>query len=185
MVAARLIEPTSKARPPGVRGPSPILGVCLGHQAIGAAYGARVKTAAHIVHKKTGRVSHDGRGLFSNAEQRIEVVRYHSLIVDQASLPDQVIVTARSLDDGCITNLRHRHFPIEIGTVPSGKCWLDFRPTYASILYRNIRRAPTTGIRTGLISTPRDLQFQLVDRYQFVCRSLWVRFDEQGLGSQW
>ena len=87
--------------------------VCLGHQAIGAAYGARVKTAAHIVHKKTGRVSHDGRGLFSNAEQRIEVVRYHSLIVDQASLPDQVIVTARSLDDGCITNLRHRHFPIE------------------------------------------------------------------------
>lgn len=113
MVAARLIEPTSKARPPGVRGPSPILGVCLGHQAIGAAYGARVKTAAHIVHKKTGRVSHDGRGLFSNAEQGIEVVRYHSLIVDQASLPDQVIVTARSLDDGCITNLRHRHFPIE------------------------------------------------------------------------
>ena len=91
----------------------PILGVCLGHQAIGAAYGARVKTAAHIMHGKTSRVSHDGRGLFSNAEQHIKVVRYHSLIVDQASLPDQIIVTARSLDDGYIMGLRHRHFPIE------------------------------------------------------------------------
>ena len=65
------------------------------------------------IHGKTSRVSHDGRGLFSNAEQHIKVVRYHSLIVDQASLPDQIIVTARSLDDGYIMGLRHRHFPIE------------------------------------------------------------------------
>ena len=71
-------------------GQVPILGVCLGHQAIGAAYGATVSPAAHIMHGKTSTLDHDGRGMFREAERDQVVTRYHSLVVEDATLPSQL-----------------------------------------------------------------------------------------------
>ncbi len=86
-------------------GAFPILGVCLGHQAIGAAFGMRVVGARHIMHGKTSIVTHDGQGLFSGLAARFPAVRYHSLVLDEASLPATLAVTARS-DDGEIMGIR-------------------------------------------------------------------------------
>jgi anthranilate synthase/aminodeoxychorismate synthase-like glutamine amidotransferase len=76
----------------------PILGVCLGHQAIGEAYGGRVVRAGRVMHGKTSRIVHDGTGLFEGLESPLEVMRYHSLIVERASLPAVLRVTARAED---------------------------------------------------------------------------------------
>jgi anthranilate synthase/aminodeoxychorismate synthase-like glutamine amidotransferase len=94
-------------------GSLPILGVCLGHQAIAAAYGAQVVTAEHIMHGKTSTIDHDGGGVFAGTPQGQTVTRYHSLIVEEASLPAELEVSARSRDDGYIMGLRHRELPIE------------------------------------------------------------------------
>ncbi|WP_349360647.1 aminodeoxychorismate/anthranilate synthase component II [Stappia sp.] len=95
-------------------GSVPILGVCLGHQAIGLAFGAKVVRARHIMHGKTCRVANDGRGVFAHTgRQPMTVCRYHSLIVDAQSLPADLAVTATSADDGYIMGLRHRSLPIE------------------------------------------------------------------------
>src|SRR5918911_3903138 len=70
----------------------PILGVCLGHQAIGEAYGGRVIRAKRVMHGKTSRVAHSGRGIFDGVPQPLEVMRYHSLIVERETLPDELVV---------------------------------------------------------------------------------------------
>ena len=90
----------------------PILGVCLGHQAIAAAFGARIVRARSVVHGKTATISHDGTGVFRSLPDCYTAVRYHSLAVDLASLPDCLEPTAFS-DDGELMGLRHREYPIE------------------------------------------------------------------------
>ena len=91
----------------------PILGVCLGHQAIGEAYGGKVVRARTLMHGKTSRISHDGKGIFANLPNPLDVMRYHSLIVETASLPDELEVTARATDDPTeIHALRHRTHPV-------------------------------------------------------------------------
>jgi anthranilate synthase component 2 len=89
----------------------PILGVCLGHQAIGAALGGQIVRAREPMHGKTSRLAHDGRGVFRSLPQDFTVVRYHSLVVERASLPEALEVSAEV--DGEIMGLRHRELPIE------------------------------------------------------------------------
>lgn len=87
----------------------PILGVCLGHQAVGEAYGGRVVRAGAVMHGKTSRVSHDGHGLFAGIPSPMQVMRYHSLIVESTSLPVELEVLARGVDDADeIHAIRHR-----------------------------------------------------------------------------
>jgi anthranilate synthase/aminodeoxychorismate synthase-like glutamine amidotransferase len=92
----------------------PILGVCLGHQAIGAAYGARVVRAARPMHGKTSEVSHDGTGLFAGLPNPFTATRYHSLVLEGASLPAELRVTGTA-EDGEIMGVRHRAHPV-VGT---------------------------------------------------------------------
>lgn len=93
-------------------GPStPILGVCLGHQAIGAAYGADIVRAPVVMHGKTSSVTHESGGIFTRLPNPFTATRYHSLIVDERSLPPVLEVTARS-EDGTIMGLRHREFDV-------------------------------------------------------------------------
>ncbi len=91
---------------------TPILGVCLGHQAIGEVYGGSVTYAPSLMHGKTSSVRHDGRTLFEGVAQGFTATRYHSLVVDRASLPDELEVSAET-DDGVVMGLRHRRFPVE------------------------------------------------------------------------
>ena len=91
----------------------PILGVCLGHQAIGEAYGGKVVRARTLMHGKTSRITHDGKGIFANIPSPLEVMRYHSLVVQSDSLPDELEVVARAKDDPTeIHALRHRRYPV-------------------------------------------------------------------------
>ncbi|MHA6690494.1 anthranilate synthase component II [Devosia sp. A449] len=89
----------------------PILGVCLGHQAIGQAMGGEVVRAPHLVHGKTSRINHTGKGLFRGLNAGFEATRYHSLIVDQNSLPDTLEVTATT-EDGLIMGMQHKTLPL-------------------------------------------------------------------------
>ena len=108
----------------------PVLGVCLGHQAIGVAYGARVVRAPEVVHGKVGAVHHGGAGALRGLDNPFQATRYHSLVISRTGLPDVLEVTAWS-DDGLIMAVRHRDFPVEgvqfhpesIGT-PSGHALL-------------------------------------------------------------
>ncbi len=87
----------------------PTLGVCLGHQSIGEAYGARVVRARSVMHGKTSRVRHDGKELFAGIPSPMQVMRYHSLVVDPGSMPDDLVVLARAdADTDEIHALRHR-----------------------------------------------------------------------------
>jgi anthranilate synthase/aminodeoxychorismate synthase-like glutamine amidotransferase len=90
----------------------PILGVCLGHQAIGLACGAQVVRAPLPIHGKTSPVEHDGLGVFTGLSQGFEAGRYHSLIVSDEGLPDELIVSARTRGDRLIMGLRHRVWPL-------------------------------------------------------------------------
>jgi anthranilate synthase component 2 len=90
----------------------PLLGVCLGHQAIGAAFGGRIIRARSIMHGKVSSIEHDGRGIFRGAPQPFDATRYHSLVVEEASFPDELEITARTADRE-IMGLRHRTLPIE------------------------------------------------------------------------
>lgn len=90
---------------------TPILGVCLGHQAIGQAMGGEVIRAPELMHGKTSRISHTGKGLFRGLNSGFEATRYHSLIVRRDSLPDELEITASS-DDGLIMGLQHRRYPL-------------------------------------------------------------------------
>ena len=95
----------------------PILGVCLGHQGIGQAYGGQVVRAGRIMHGKTSPIRHEGKGVFAGLPDGYEATRYHSLVVDKDSLPDSLEVTAwTENDDGSveeIMGLRHREHPVE------------------------------------------------------------------------
>ncbi len=90
---------------------TPLLGVCLGHQAIGQAFGGRIVRCHEIVHGKMGTMQHDGSGLFAGLPSPFQATRYHSLVVERASLPDALRVTA-TLEDGTIMGLAHRTLPI-------------------------------------------------------------------------
>lgn len=110
----------------------PILGICLGHQAIGAAFGSVIKRAAHIKHGKTSFITHSGEGIFNYLSSPLEVMRYHSLSIDRNSLPSQLECKARSLEDQEIMAIKHIDFPVygvqfhpeSIGT-PFGKQMLN------------------------------------------------------------
>ncbi|MET7937415.1 aminodeoxychorismate/anthranilate synthase component II [Streptomyces sp. NPDC005322] len=91
---------------------TPLLGVCLGHQAIVLAFGGRVRVADHIMHGRTSVVRHDGLGVFRGAEEGLVVTRYHSIVAAEP-LPADLAVTARSVDDDYVMGLRHRTLPIE------------------------------------------------------------------------
>lgn len=91
----------------------PTLGVCLGHQAIGAAFGGRVVRAKQLMHGKTSIVEHDARTIFRGLPQPMTCTRYHSLIVEEDSLPRELEVSARVAGEGTIMGLRHRTLPIE------------------------------------------------------------------------
>lgn len=91
----------------------PILGVCLGHQAIGLAFGGKVVRASHLMHGKTSIIRHDGKGMLRAIPNDTSVTRYHSLLVSDENFPSSLEVSARSLDDDYIMAMRHRDFPIE------------------------------------------------------------------------
>ena len=91
---------------------TPILGVCLGHQAIGMVYGGRVVRAPAPLHGKTSLIEHDGRGVFAGVASPFEAARYHSLLVADDLLPDVLEVSARTRGDGLIMGLRHREHPV-------------------------------------------------------------------------
>lgn len=90
----------------------PILGVCLGHQCIGAAYGASVTGAGEIVHGKASAVTHDGKGVFKGLPNPLRAIRYHSLAIQPDSVPDELEITARS-ESGVIMGARRKGFPVE------------------------------------------------------------------------
>lgn len=104
-------------------GSRPILGVCLGHQAIAAAFGGKVVRAEKVMHGKTSRIEHDGKTIFAGLPNPMTCTRYHSLIVSEEGLPSDLSITARASDEkeglsgangeGTIMGLRHRRFPIE------------------------------------------------------------------------
>ena len=91
----------------------PTLGVCLGHQALGAAFGGRVIRAPQLMHGKTSVVDHDGRTIFAGLPQPMTCTRYHSLIVEESSLPEALEVSARVAGESTIMALRHRTLPME------------------------------------------------------------------------
>lgn len=106
----------------------PILGICLGHQAIGAAFGGEILRAALIKHGKTSLIAHQSEGIFSGLPSPLEVMRYHSLIIEKCSIPEELECIAHSVDDQEIMAIKHRQYPVfglqfhpeSIGT-PSGK----------------------------------------------------------------
>jgi anthranilate synthase/aminodeoxychorismate synthase-like glutamine amidotransferase len=126
--AARALEPTHLVVSPGPGRPEaagvsiamirafcesiPVLGVCLGHQSIAAAFGATIVPARRLMHGKTSMIEHDGNGVFAGLPNPLEIGRYHSLAVDESSLPPELIVTARTAS-GEIMGLRHRSLAVE------------------------------------------------------------------------
>jgi para-aminobenzoate synthetase component 2 len=112
----------------------PILGVCLGHQCIAAAYGGTIMRASRLMHGKASMIRHNGSALFSDLSNPFEAGRYHSLVVDRASLPDCLQITAES-DDGEIMALRHREFPVQgVQFHPESVLTSDGRKILASFL---------------------------------------------------
>ena len=93
-------------------GEIPLLGVCLGHQCIGQAFGGEIVAAPHLMHGKTSEIHHDGKGLFAGLPNPFVATRYHSLVVRSESVPDELEVTATSTD-GVVMGLRHRELPVE------------------------------------------------------------------------
>jgi anthranilate synthase/aminodeoxychorismate synthase-like glutamine amidotransferase len=90
---------------------TPMLGVCLGHQCVGQAYGGAIVAAPELMHGKTSAIHHDGRGIFESLPDPFEATRYHSLIVDRATLPEDLEVSAETAD-GLIMGVRHRSHPV-------------------------------------------------------------------------
>jgi anthranilate synthase/phosphoribosyltransferase len=138
-------------------GKIPMLGICLGHQSVAQAFGAKIVPAKSLMHGKTSRLRHDGKGLFAGIPQGMEAMRYHSLAVDRATLPDCFEITAET-DDGEIMGLRHKTMPIEtlqyhpesIGT-PEGirqlENFLGLRPQHESTEAENAHRVMASLMR--------------------------------------
>ncbi|MCS7187964.1 MAG: aminodeoxychorismate/anthranilate synthase component II [Armatimonadetes bacterium] len=95
-------------------GKLPILGVCLGHQAIGQAFGGRIVRAKRLMHGKTSMIRHDGKTIFTELPNPFEATRYHSLVVEKETMPDCFEISAVSEDDGEIMGIRHKDFPPEV-----------------------------------------------------------------------
>jgi len=93
-------------------GRRPVLGVCLGHQCMGEVFGGAVVRAPQVMHGKTSLIRHDGKGIFAGLPNPFEATRYHSLIVDRASIPAELEISAET-DDGIVMGLRHREFAVE------------------------------------------------------------------------
>ncbi|MEX2293103.1 MAG: aminodeoxychorismate/anthranilate synthase component II [Acidimicrobiales bacterium] len=93
-------------------GKVPLLGVCLGHQCIGQVYGGQVVRAPQVMHGKTSLIRHEGVGVFAGLPDPLEATRYHSLVVDRASVPEELEITAET-DDGIVMGLRHRELGVE------------------------------------------------------------------------
>jgi anthranilate synthase/aminodeoxychorismate synthase-like glutamine amidotransferase len=91
----------------------PTLGVCLGHQAICTVFGGNVVRARWLMHGKTSEIRHDGRGIYTGLTTPFSATRYHSLVAERGSLPPDLLITAESLDDGCVMGVRHTRYPIE------------------------------------------------------------------------
>ncbi len=91
----------------------PTLGVCLGYQGIGSTFGANIKRATRLMHGKTSRIVHDGKGVLSGVENPLEATRYHSLVIEKESVPDCLKISSVSLDDAEIMGIRHKEYPIE------------------------------------------------------------------------
>lgn len=90
----------------------PVLGVCLGHQVMGMVFGGKVVKAPVLMHGKTSRINHDHKTIFKNITQDFEATRYHSLIIDKDSLPEDLEISAQT-EDGIIMGIRHKEFPVE------------------------------------------------------------------------
>jgi anthranilate synthase/aminodeoxychorismate synthase-like glutamine amidotransferase len=126
-------------------GRTPLLGVCLGHQALAQAHGARIVQAPVLMHGKTSEILHDGRGVFRDLDRPFVAMRYHSLVVEPASLPDAFEVTART-DDGVLMGIRHRSWPsFGIQFHPESVLTLAGKPLLANFLAiaARVRRAAT------------------------------------------
>jgi len=91
----------------------PILGVCLGHQAIGEVFGAKTIHAPYLMHGKTSNITHDNTGVFKGLPNPMQATRYHSLIVDETTLPDKLEITARTEKDNLLMGFRHKDYPCE------------------------------------------------------------------------
>ena len=91
---------------------TPILGICLGHQAIGAAFGAKITKAAHIMHGKISKLKHNGADMFKYLSQPIDVMRYHSLVIAHDTLPETFQILAQSMEDNEIMAIKHIHYPL-------------------------------------------------------------------------
>lgn len=127
----------------------PLLGVCLGHQAIGQAFGGSVVRAENPRHGKTSTLTHSGRSLFRDLPRTFQVARYHSLVVDPGSLPECLDVTARAADDGVILAVEHRHWPWCVG--------LQFHPEsiateHGKELLRRFLALDVTSVRTSCVA---------------------------------
>lgn len=137
-------------------GRMPLFGVCLGHQSIAQAFGGRIVRAKRLMHGKTSRIRHDGKGLFAGLDQGFEAMRYHSLAVERSTLPDCLEITAES-EDGEIMGLRHKTLPIEsvqyhpesIGT-PQGMRQLANLVSLAT--GRHIRKSATPSVRKAILA---------------------------------
>ncbi len=128
----------------------PVLGVCLGHQSLGEAFGGQTVRAGRLMHGKTSPISHDGFGVFTGLPNPFEAMRYHSLVVRESDLPDCLMVSARS-DQGELMGLRHRSLPVEgvqfhpesIMTPAGVQLLKNFlAPDYAEILARQRQEMP-------------------------------------------
>ena len=129
-----------------VAGQTPLLGVCLGHQCIGEAFGAEVTAAGEIMHGKTSAITHDGRGVFAGLPNPLEAIRYHSLAIAPDSLPEELEVTARA-ESGVIMGVRHRTLAVEgVQFHPESV----FTPAGHDLLRNFLRvEAPATASETG------------------------------------
>ena len=141
-------------------GKVPMLGVCLGHQSIAQAFGGRIVSAKRLMHGKTSRIRHDGKGIFEGLDQGFEAMRYHSLAVDRSTLPECFEVSAES-EDGEIMGLRHKTLPIEslqyhpesIGTPQGIKQLANF---IESATGQAMRKTMSRSVRKAVVSRALD-----------------------------